>query len=292
MLNFKVNVTFRLFLILFSFFTSVDSWAKETSGPVIFSPARPLFAPLIGDPREPSIGMNAYLSEQGYEDSVGGSIDLLRWKSSADMEWGMGLSAGLWTLSQDPGLSTLLVDDWNMSLYLSEKSGPFSFRLEFQDQKSNLGDALNNNEKPFYPYNPAYPDSSLYYFTLNNENLTVSLDAFIWLRIYVGGGCPTYWDDFDPTESRIFLFAGLEVRSEPFDLLGPCKAYGTYHFKFQDMAGSTYNHALQLGLQWFDGPQQERSLRLAVDYYAGHSEFGQFYEQYDQHLGLSLYFDP
>jgi hypothetical protein len=266
--------------------------SAEGSGAVIFSPTPPLFSPLIGDPREPSIGMTSYLNEKGFEGSLGGTMDLLRWKSSADMEWGLGISAGLWTLTENPDLSSLLVDDWFTGLYISEKSGPFSFRFEFQDQKSNLGDAIYNDDQPFYPYNPAHPDSSLYFFTRNNENLTVSLDALSWLRLYVGGGCPTFWADFDPTESQVFIFSGLEAHSSPFHFLGLCRGYGTYHFKYQDQAGGTYNHEVQAGLQWFDGIQQRRSLRLAVVYYAGHSEFGQFYEDVNHHLGLGFYFDP
>jgi hypothetical protein len=265
---------------------------QQVSGPVIFSPISPLFAPLIGDPREPSIGMTPYLNEQGFELALGGSLDLLRWKSSADMEWGLGLSAGLWTLTQNPDLSSLLVDDWFTGIYIGERTGPFSFRFEVQDQKSNLGDALSNNEQPFYPYNPAHPDSSLYYFTRNNENLTVSLDALSWLRLYIGGGCPTFWEDFDPAESQVFLFTGLEAYTDYFSFLGSCRVYGTYHFKYQDQAGGTFDNAVQLGLQWKPDIKQRRSLRLALIYEEGHSEFGQFYEQLDQHWGISLFFDP
>ncbi|HXL72580.1 MAG TPA: DUF1207 domain-containing protein, partial [bacterium] len=260
---------------------------SPVSGPVLFSPTSPLFAPLIGDPREPSIGMTSYINERGFEGSLGGTLDLLRWKSSADMEWGLGISAGLWTLTQNPDLSSLLADDWFTGLYISEKTGPFSFRFEFQDQKSNLGDALSDDEQPFYPYNPAHPDSSLYYFTRNNEDLTISLDALTGLRLYVGGGCPAFWEDFDPTESQIFLFSGFEAYSNYFPFLGvSCRGYGTYHFKYEDQAGGTYNNAVQLGLQWKLDIQQRRSLRLAMIYYEGHSEFGEFYEQFDQHWGI------
>jgi hypothetical protein len=295
-----IRKCFAVFLILL--FLQQKIWADTSlapapfspvSGPVIFSPTSPLFAPLIGDPREPSVGMTSYINERGFEGSLGGTLDLLRWKSSADMEWGLGISAGLWILTQNPDLSLLLADDWFTGLYISEKTGLFSFRFEFQDQKSNLGDALSNDEQPFYPYNSAHPDTSLYYFTRNNENLTISLDALTGLRLYVGGGCPSFWEDFDPTESQIFLFSGFEAYSNYFSFLGAaCRGYGTYHFKYQDQAGGTYNNTVQLGLQWKLDIKQRRSLRLAMIYYEGHSEFGEFYEQFDQHWGISLFFDP
>ncbi len=265
----------------------------QAEGPLVFSLVRPLFKPLLGDPREPSLGMTSYLNEKGYEYSFGGALDFARWRSAPDMEWGMGLFAGLWTLSENPDGSTLLVDDWFTGLYLSEKTGPFSFRLEFQDQKSDPGDALPKPLAPFYPFDPSHPDASRYYFTRDNQNLTVSLDALRGLRLYAGGGFKTWWDDFDPFESQIFLFGGLEAESSTFDFLGSaCRGYGTYHFKYQDQAGGTYDHAIQLGLRWAPASDRGSALRFALMFYSGHSEFGQFYQKSDQHWGLGLFFDP
>ncbi len=242
-------------------------------------PVQPLFSPLVANPREPSIGLVAYGNEKGFAGSLGGTLEFLRWRSSPGMEWGLGIFGGIWTLGGEADFSTLLTDDWFSGAYLSGKTGPFSFRFEFQDQKSNLGDAFYSSGEPVY-------------FTRDNQNLTLSLDALRGLRLYAGGGARTWWDDFDPTESQVFLFAGVEVRAGPFSLMGsPCRGYGAYHFKYQDQAGGTFNHAAQLGLQW-DALPGGAGLRLAVLYYNGKSEFGEFYRQDDRHWGLGLFFDP
>ena len=280
--NLPVKKTYCALALLFLFAgprLQAQPASEAREGAWAFMPAQTLFEPLVGDPREPSIGLNAYLSDMGYEDSVGASVDFLHWRSSRDTQWAFGMSAGLWTLTRNPDLSVLWADDLYTGLYASGKSGPFSFRLEFLDQKSNLGDAL------FY-------SRSAILYTLNYEKLTASLWALPGLRLYAGGGYPSYWQHIDPAESEILLLAGLEAHSDPFRFLGPCGAYGTYHFQYQGQAGGTFNHEFQAGLQWRQEPRQGWSVRLAMVYYLGHSEFGQFYPQYDQHLGIGLYFDP
>ena len=246
--------------------------------PVSFSLVRPLFTPLISDPREPSIGMEAFTSERGYESSLGGSVDFLRWKASPDMEWGLGIFAGLWVLSDQPDFSGLAADDWFSGAYLSEKSGPFSLRFEFQDQKSDTGDSL-------------YGQKNIG-FTRDNFNLTLSLEALRDVRLYAGGGLRWPWDDFIKSQSQAFLFTGLEAYSPSFSFIGPCRAYGAYHFKFQDQAGGTYNHEVQLGLRWKGNSQDGSSLRLALIYYNGHSEFGEFFQREDAHGGIGVFYDP
>jgi hypothetical protein len=223
------------------------------------------------------VGFNSYANERGFQASLGGTLDFLRWKSAPDMEWAWGIFAGLWTLSQNADLSGLEADDWFSGTYLSEKTGPFSFRFEFQDQKSDLGQALFDSEK-------------ILLFTRDNFNLTASLQALPGLRLYAGEGLKFPWDDFDRAESQSFFFTGLEVLTKPFAFLGDCRGYGAYHFKYQNQAGETFDHAAQLGLRWGGGPGP--SLRLALTYYTGHSEFGQFFQQMDQHWGIGVFYDP
>ncbi len=146
-------------------------------GALSFLPGRPLFAPLGADPREPSIGLAGYTSETGYEGSLGGTLELLRWRSSPDMEWGLGIFAGLWTLGGEADFSTLIADDWYSGAYLSGKTGPFSFRFEFQDQKSDLGDSY-------------IPSSAPVNFTRDNQNLTLSLGGPTGRKALRGGRGP------------------------------------------------------------------------------------------------------
>ncbi len=93
-----------LFLLIF---LSVTLPAEAGENPWTLLPGRPQFSPLLADPREPSIGMVSYTSEKGFEGSLGGTLEFLRWKSAADMEWGWGIFTGIWTLSDSPVLTDL-----------------------------------------------------------------------------------------------------------------------------------------------------------------------------------------
>ena len=274
-----LRLLFPPFLIVSLFFPAS---AKAGDGAWTFLPGQTLFSPILADPREPLIGATPLLSEKGYEDAVGGTLEILRWRSSPHTQWGWGVFAGLWTLCQYPDLTGLEAYDWYSGSYLTEKTGDLSFRLEFQDQKGDLGDALEGVQPNFV------------IFTRDNFNLTASLDLPPQLRLYGGGGYKVWWDDFDRGYSQVFLYTGFEAYSGPISFLGPaCRGYGAYFFKYQDLArGGTYDHSAQLGLQWGRGPWTGGGLRLALVYYNGRSEFGTFYTDYDHHWGLSLYFDP
>lgn len=270
-----------LLAVFLGAFASGSAHAQESAW--TFLPGQPLFAPLIADPREPKIGFIPYLTEQGYEGSLGGTLEIIRWKSAPDLRWAFGLSAGLWTLTEYPDLTGLLATDWYSAAFIDCRTGPWSFRAEFQDQKSNLGDALEGIR-------------AFTYYALDFYTLTASLDVSPDLRIYAGGGYKLFWEfntDFDPTESQTFAILGFQAYSQPFTLASsPCRLYGAYHFKYQRIVGETFDHSAQLGLE-FPGQADNRvGVRLALVYYAGRSEFGQFYTQYDQHLGLGLFIDP
>ena len=223
--------------------------------------------------------MVSYTSEKGFEGSLGGTLEFLRWKSAADMEWGWGIFTGLWTLSDSPALTTLRVVDWFSGTYLSEKTGPFSLRFDLVNQTSSLGDALYQNP-------PALFNRELF-------KLTVSLNLLPGLRLYTGGGCKWPWEDYLNNESQVLFFSGLEGTSAPFSLLGsPCRGYLAYHFRYQDQAGGTYDHSFQGGLRLNLDQAPGGSLRLALTYNGGRSEFGEFFQQYDQHWGIGIFYDP
>jgi hypothetical protein len=65
---------------------------------------------------------------------------------------------------------------------------------------------------------------------------------------------------------------------------------GTLRWKGE--SGGTWNKTLELGAQWKLEEGSARALRLTLVYQAGLSEYGQFHLTPDEHLGVSLFFDP
>ncbi len=280
----KSSIVFVVLFLVFELGSLIPRCVFADESPWTFLPLEPQFAPLIGDYREPNVSVIPHLSEQDFEGNVGGTVELIRWKSSEDMQWGVGVFGGAFFLFQDAGLSTLRVIDWTSGFYLSEKTGFFAFRAEFQDEKSDLGDE----------YEYMSTGTNLIGYDWHNNNLTLAFNPSDQLRIFVGGGAKVFWEVYDPTESLSFAFCGTEVYSSTFSFLSPfCRAYGTYYLKYQDQDGGIVDQEVQLGLQFKRETNQRRALRLAVLYYLGHPSYGQFSDYPNTHyFGIGLFIDP
>ncbi len=283
----KHPIFWTTLILIYAWTGLATSPAFAGESPWTFLPLEPQFAPLIGDYREPNVSVIPHLNEQDFEGNAGGTAELIRWKSAADMEWGVGVFGGAFFLFQDAGLSVLRVIDWTSGFYLSEKTGPFCFRAEFQDEKSDLGDEYE------YEY-PLFNGARPYFYDWHNDNLTVSFNPSGQFRVFAGGGAKVFWEVYDPTESLAFTFCGAEAYSSPFSFLSPfCRAYGTYYLKYQDQDGGFADQEFQLGLQFKGDANQQRALRLAVLYYLGHSPYGLYSDQPNTHsFELGLFIDP
>ena len=135
----KIGFVFLLFFLFSPLFA-------QTSTPTpawTFLPGEPLFAPLIGDPREPHTSVTAYTNHNLFEGAVGATMELVRHTPGDGTQWGWGLfGAGYILLSEYGATFPMQAGDWYAGTYVSEKSGPYSFRLEFEHQSAHLGDSL------------------------------------------------------------------------------------------------------------------------------------------------------
>ena len=258
--------------ILFSF---TPLFAEENWS---FLPASPLFEPLIADPREPDTSIIAYTNQSRYEGSVGTAFEILRYDAPDQSHWGWGImGAGYILLDEEGATFPMQASDWHAGMYLTESSGVFSHRFLFEHQSSHLGDALEGAEEPII-YNG------------ENFSFTTAFKPTADLRFYAGLGT---WDDLFPTDDPFFASLGAEIYSAPLDFIGTeVKGYATAFLKYKGQAGGVFDKTVQLGVQWKFRKEETRAIRLALVYYNGNSEYGQFYLQKDEHLGIGVYFDP
>src|SRR5258708_29490176 len=56
-----------------------------------FLPVRPVFHPLIGDPREEISGLSAQLDQNRFDGSIGAILELLQWLPKDGSRWGWGI---------------------------------------------------------------------------------------------------------------------------------------------------------------------------------------------------------
>ena len=123
-----------------------------------------------------------------------------------------------------------------------------------------------------------------------NFNFTTSFQPSEDLRLYAGIGA---WENLYPYDNAFFASLGTEIYSLPMDFIGTfLRGYGTFHLKWKAQAEGVLNKTAQLGIQWKFKKEESRALRLALVYYNGLSEFGQFYRTPDEHWAIGIYFDP
>ena len=162
--------------------------------------------------------------------------------------------------------------------YFSQSSGAFSHRFEYTHVSSHLGDEL-------FDYVPRI------IYTRESFRLTSSFQPSKEFRLYAGAG---YYPHIAPQEPPFFMHGGVELYTPYFEFLAhtTARAYMTYDLKIKDEAGGVVNHAFQWGLEWREKEDSGHALRFALLYYNGNSEYGQFYQQKDDHWGFGFYFDP
>lgn len=261
------------FLILLPGFSP----ARGESNSWSFLPVTPLFAPLMADPREPQIGIIGYTSQSRYEGEVGSFVEFFRYRSTDGTQCGWGIfGSGYILLDENGATFPMEGGDWYAGMYLSGKTGNFSGRFEFEHQSSHLGDSLQNIQNPFF-------------FSRENLNLAISYEETGFFRLYAKAG---YWENMYPAGAPFFSSVGGELYSPSFgsertDL----RAYTSLDLTYKAETPNTVNKTWQLGLKAGLEPQGGRALRMALIYYDGNSEYGQFFQLPDNHWAIGVFFD-
>ena len=248
-----------------------------------FLPAEPLFNPLIGDLREPQYTIIAPLNKAAYDGDIGQTFDFIQWQSDESTKWAWGINGASFLELGSKGNAEfpLLVSDWYLGTYFSEKSGNLSNRLEFEHVSSHLGDF--------------YFNSSVERIIYSRESLRIisSYDFSQNFRVYGG---PCYWTHLSPDsgDPRLFFQAGAELYSGYYNFfLGlHLRGYATYNIEVLGEAGGVVNQTIEAGLQWRWKKDSHQSLRTAALYYTGNNLYGQFYQNPDSYFGLGIFFDP
>ncbi len=281
-------------VVCFSFFPKC-LLAEE--GKLVFLPNDLAFKPLVGDPREPHDSIILSSGQNPYEGAIGSFIEFLQWRPGDASKWSWGiLGAGYIGLGSVHDINTYpkrvvddngflvfnkfpeRVSDWYLGTYFAQSAGAFSNRFEYTHVSSHLGDELFD-----------YVQRIIY--TRESFKLTSSFQPSPQFRFYAGAGTSPH---IAPQEPPFFLHGGTELYTNYFGFIAhtAARGYMTYDLKIKDEAGGVVDHAFQWGLEWREREESGHSLRFAILYDNGNSEYGQFYQQKDEHWGFGFYFDP
>jgi hypothetical protein len=245
----------------------------------VFLPSDYVFHPLIIDPREPHSAVMAYGTWDRFEGAIGDTIEFVQWKPGDGSRWAWGIAGAsdIQLASLGDGVFPEIVSDWYLGTYFSESFGQFSNRLEYMHVSSHLGDSLFETEQRLI-------------YSRETFKFTTSFDPSDQFRLYGGVG---YSGHIMPADRPFYVHAGTELYSDYWPVSNTSmRGYFGYDVKFLEEAGGVTDQNFELGIQWKAHPEDHRDLRIAVSYYNGNSQYGQFYRQSDNHWGWAVYFDP
>jgi hypothetical protein len=244
----------------------------------IFLASAPLFQPLVGDLKEPNTSLIAYTNESRFEGDVGATAEIVRYLASDKSQWATGIFGTGTVLFDETGdIYPMRVGNWFVGIYLSESYGSFSNRFEYEHESSHLGDSLQGVQAPII---------------YNGENINFSDSFKPWEDIRIAAQIG-FWVNGLPADKNFYEALEGEFYTPGFMLGGSyTRFYTTAHLEWKDEAGGILDTTLQLGVQFKFKKEETRDLRVALIYYDGNSEFGQFYLNHDEHVGIGVYFDP
>ncbi len=175
------------------------------TGTMDILPPAALFQSLIGDPREPYTGITAYGNQSRFEGAVGETFDFLRYLPPDKTQWGWGVfGQGYILLDENGATFPMRAGDWYAGMYVSETSGDFSHRLEFEHQSAHLGDSLEGLQRPIF-------------FSRENFNYTFAFRRREAYGLYAGLGA---WENMFPRGAALFASLGIEIYSPAADVGG------------------------------------------------------------------------
>jgi len=282
----------KLILTLLLFSSLFQTSPAQAEQWTFLSPSH-VFAPLLADPREPNNSLEISPDTTRYDLSLGGTLDLFQLKLSDGNQWAVGiLGAGYLKIIRYAWASWRLEDsDLWYGFYLSQSSGPFSNRLEYEHGSSHLGDWLFGPAgAQFSQYDQTFTDQQAFPYLRDLIQYTASYQPFDALRLYGGLG---YWLYATPTVQLCYIHLGAELYSNYFTVIGvSVRGIFAYDLKIGDQVAGIADQNFQLGFQLKSTPESLSALNLTLDYYNGNSEYGQFYNQSDNRFGFGIAFLP
>jgi len=234
-------------------------------------PDRPLFQPLVADPRETRGALTMDTKGNRLDAAIGKTLPLFRHEGKrGSFEW--GLHAAAFPYLKRSGMKfPMQENDWWFGTYVSG-GRRVHWRLDYTHVSTHLGDALFQDLSPI-----VYSRESIRLIAAAHRGS---------LRAYVGPGVLVH---SIPRERAFFFQTGLEWTSRAIGRDG--HLYAAWDMKHKREGEGTFNHALQGGWQFGDAAKG-RSVRFGVVYFHGRSENGQFYLAKEDRLSFGVFFDP
>ncbi len=251
----------------------------------IFLAKKPLFQPLLADPRWPhfSAAYQRYVDDEQLRNvaatSFGETFSLVRFGGPWEATMELGIHAGVFAIFDlDAESSDLINADYLVGLPLTTKWGNFSNLTSVFHQSSHLGDEFLLRGRADKRVNLSYEAvGSLFSYHLPAG-----------LRVYGGGGYIFRREpgSLEPWSTQV----GLEFTSPwPF-LGGALRPVAGVDVQNREESGWDTDLSLRAGFQFQNPDFFSRKMQLLFEYYKGQSPNGQFYERDIESFGIGVHF--
>ncbi len=280
-----------------NFTVGMDTKAMERAGvyhlPTGFLPPGRLFQPLIADPKWPTFSV-AYTYYSPYHPndlkdvipvSIGDTIPFERGNWPDHWQWEAGMQADAFAyFNMDTAHSDLQNVDFLVGGYFAARHRNFSFLVRYYHQSSHLGDE-------FLIANPAYYYGLRQKISYEEINALASIDLLHrTVRLYAGAG---YLDDVAPANLGHWRFHyGVEYHGAAFFHKGTCFMSPVAGVDFKNWSENNYDTDISAvgGIELSNGKPDSSKLQFLLEFYRGHSPYGQFYVNEIQYFGLGIHY--
>jgi hypothetical protein len=246
-----------------------------------------LFAPLIGDPREPMYAVNyrfgdRVMGRQAVAVSLGDDFPIFRWRDvfrwHGDLQ--IGIQAGVWAVfnfshvpDRKKNTCELMNTDWLVGIPLTYAFDKWSFRVRVYHISGHLGDELIVDEPKYL-----------------KKRKNPSMEALEWISSYqfssglrVYGGPGWVFDSDDTFKLKpLYVKYGSEVRLFGQKLYYH-RLYGTpffvVHLENWEQRQWNLDQFYLLGYEISKLQGVGRKMRLYFEYHQGYSYEGQFFNK-------------
>ncbi len=231
-----------------------------------FPPANELFERLLADPRQAQTSARYYraLGLDAADVALGNTWGLRRWRTAsgtavqADLE---GMAYSVFKLSGS--VNEFETVDFFANLPVEARAGRWSARATLFHESSHLGDDYIRRTGS---------DGTRY--SIEGLRAVVSYDAASWARLYGGA---SYLLHRIPAVGRRGVQAGFELTTGDLRRAPPrCRLYFAEDLQSKEAVGWNLNSNAEIGVRLSDDGSR-RSVRVHLDRFDGHAEFGQFY---------------
>ncbi len=261
--------------------------------PTGFLPPGRLFQPLIADPKWPvfSASYTHYspYHPNGLKDvipvSIGDTIPFERGDWPDQWQWEAGMQADAFAyFNTDTAHADLQNTDFMVGGYMAVRRRNISFLIRYYHQSSHLGDE-------FLIANPAYYYGLRQKISYEELNALASID--LWhrmIRLYAGAG---YLGDVAPSGLGHWRFHyGVEYHGPFFYHKGSCYMSPVAGIDFKNWSENNYATDISAvgGIQLTNGRPDSSKLQFLLEFYHGHSPYGQFFVNEIQYLGVGVHF--